>query len=73
MCGRARVGLSAERLCACRRRVDSGAQSDHTGPHGPAPLPAGAEGTPAQTPVQQRVSSPATCTPTKLGANCEFY
>lgn len=59
MRGRARLGLSAEHLCARRGGVDSGAQSDNTGPHGPAPFPAGAAGTPAQAPVLQRVSSPA--------------
>lgn len=59
MCGRAQLGLSAAHLRACRGGVDSGAQSDNTGPHGPALLPAGAAGTPAQTPVLQRVSSPA--------------
>lgn len=62
MCGRAGLGLPAARLCACRGGVDSGAQSDNTGPHGPAPLPAGTAGNPAQTAVLQRVSPPAECT-----------
>lgn len=62
MCGRARLGLSTAYLCVCWGGVDPGAQSDHTGPHGPAPLPAGAAGNPAQTPFLQRVSSPACCT-----------
>jgi len=57
VCGRAGLGLSAAHLCARRGGVDPGAQPDHTGPHGPAPLPAGAAGNPAQTPVLQRVSS----------------
>lgn len=56
MCGRARAGLSAPHICARWGGVDPGAQSDNTGPHGPAPLPAGAAGNPAQTPVLQRVS-----------------
>lgn len=58
MCGRARLGLSAPHICACRGGVYPRAQSDNTGPHGPALLPAGAAGNPAQTPVLQRVSSP---------------
>lgn len=58
VCGRAGLGLSAAHLCACRGGVDPGAQSDNTGPHGPALLPAGAAGRPAQTPVLQRVSPP---------------
>lgn len=58
MCGRARFGLSAPHICARRGGVDPGAQSDNTGPHGPALLPAGAAGNNAQTPVLQRVSSP---------------
>ena len=58
MCGRAGLGLSAARLCACRGGVDPGAQSDNTGPHGPALLPAAAAEYPVQTPLPKRVSSP---------------
>lgn len=52
MCGRAGPGPSAPHLRAGRSGVDSGAQSDNTGPHGPAPLSAAATGTPAKTTVQ---------------------
>ncbi|MEQ2190690.1 hypothetical protein XENOCAPTIV_005865, partial [Xenoophorus captivus] len=40
VCGRAELGLSVAHLCADRGGVHPGAQSDHTGPHGPTPLPA---------------------------------
>lgn len=57
MRGRAGLGFSAAHLCAHRGGVHPGAQSDHTGPHGPAPLPAAAAGNPAYSPFLQRVSS----------------
>ena len=58
MCERAGPVLSAPRVCSCGGGVHPGAQSDHTGPYGPAPLPVSAAGHPAQAPVLQRVSLP---------------
>lgn len=61
MCGRAGLGLSVAHLRARWGGLHPGAQSDHAGPHGPTPLPAGAAGSAAQSTVTQRVSPPAAC------------
>lgn len=49
--GGAGAGPSAAPVRAGRSGVDSGAQSDHAGTHGPALLPAAATGTPAKAAV----------------------
>lgn len=51
MRGGAGAGPSAAPVRAGRSGVDSGAQSDHAGTHGPALLPAAATGTPAKAAV----------------------